>query len=196
MKRIRWVILGLVVALANGLGAAPVHDFLDSVDAHYHYDVKRKGRRMGFKCELLGLYDPNIDVIHLKKPKLYDNEKEMNHAALHELGHWARADHRLGPIGGNPKMPDFMEELVVDMSAAVIADELGLPHNSPREMKQYIYEQLEGRRLNKHRRELLEKEITATAEYILKQPVKKEKAQDLIAALGLDRSRGHMARRR
>lgn len=184
MNKLRVIFCVLVLSIAGTLCAAPVHDFLDGMQVHYRYDLKRKGG-------LWGLYDPNTDVLHLRKPQHYPNKREMNHTALHELGHWARADHRLGPIGGNPKMPDFMEELVVDMAAYVIAEELGLEHNSPREMKEYIYDQLEGRRLNQRRRELIEKEVIATAEYLLKRPVKKEKAQNLIVALGLDRSRSY-----
>ena len=186
MKLFRSILFTVLLA-TSALSASPVFQMLDDLNVHYHHDLKSKGN-------LLGLYNPNTDVVHLRKRHAYSDEGNMNHTILHELGHWARADERLGPPGG-PREPDWVEEIVVDVCAAIVADEIDCERCCYCQMQNYIDEQLGNRRLSRRRREMIAREIKRTAEYLLDRPLTGNGADEVLAAVGLSSTNQNMASR-
>ncbi len=163
MKRSWFVITLWIFSLCSvSLNATPITDLFKEWGVSYVYDIDRDNR-------LLGYYSYREDCIHLRRTKDYQDIAERNHTMLHELSHWARADHRLGPLGGSHRTPGYLEELMCDIAAAVLADELGVRRNDPDETDRYLFRQIGDNAVTLKRWRLVAQEIHLTVEYLLGQ---------------------------
>ena len=73
-------------------------------------------------------YAPTLDYIQVPRPEAFFDPVNWHRTALHELGHWSGASHRLardltGPFGS---VQYAREELVAEMSAAFTCASLGV----------------------------------------------------------------------
>lgn len=167
-------ILLLIASFAitySGLQAVEVLDLYKGFGVDVKHDLSRIEQDGG---EILGYYMEPEDRIHLCKVSAYHGAPEFNHTALHELAHWTRHHDRLGPIGGTYRTPDCYEEAVVDITALIVANELGIPFEPKQEIVNYVHFQL-GPRLKQQEQQLLINEVHTTVEYILKKEYSREK---------------------
>ena len=180
MLRKLFIIVALLCAIVtqSTLSADPVIDVYKSHKVKYKRDLKAS--------RILGFYRPCEDSIHLLRRGEYDSRREFNHTALHELGHWTRHRSRLGPVGGHKgSTPDWYEEVVVDISASVIADAMGLDRQTDRYSRRYIRSQVGKRKLKKRQIAFLVDEVIKTSEYITKEEPARDVVMARFVALGL-----------
>ena len=73
-------------------------------------------------------YAPALDYIQVPRPEEYFEPINWHRTALHELGHWSGAAHRLGRdlSGGFGSKNYAREELVAEMTAAFTCATLGI----------------------------------------------------------------------
>ena len=73
-------------------------------------------------------YSPTLDHIQIPRPEAYFEPINWHRTALHELGHWAGAAHRLGrDLSGSFGSKRYaQEELVAEMTAAFTCATLGI----------------------------------------------------------------------
>jgi antirestriction protein ArdC len=73
-------------------------------------------------------YAPTLDYIQVPRPEEYFEPINWHRTALHELGHWSGAAHRLGRdlSGGFGSKNYAREELVAEMTAAFTCATLGI----------------------------------------------------------------------
>ena len=73
-------------------------------------------------------YAPDLDVVQVPRPECFNEPIDWHRTALHELGHWTGAKHRLGrdQSGGFGSESYAREELVAEMSAAFTCASLGI----------------------------------------------------------------------
>ena len=73
-------------------------------------------------------YAPDLDVVQVPRPECFNEPINWHRTALHELGHWTGAGHRLGrdQSGGFGSESYAREELVAEMSAAFTCTTLGI----------------------------------------------------------------------
>jgi len=73
-------------------------------------------------------YSPALDYIQIPRPEAYFEPINWHRTALHELGHWAGASHRLGRdlTGAFGSKSYAREELVAEMTAAFTCATLGI----------------------------------------------------------------------
>ena len=73
-------------------------------------------------------YGPDLDVVQVPRPECFAQPIDWHRTALHELGHWTRAKHRLArdQSGGFGSESYAREELVAEMSAAFTCATLGV----------------------------------------------------------------------
>ena len=73
-------------------------------------------------------YAPALDYIQVPRPEEYYEPINWHRTALHELGHWSGAAHRLGRdlSGGYGSKNYAREELVAEMTAAFTCATLGI----------------------------------------------------------------------
>ena len=73
-------------------------------------------------------YSPALDYIQIPRPEAYFEPINWHRTALHELGHWAGASHRLGRdmTGSFGSKSYAREELVAEMTAAFTCATLGI----------------------------------------------------------------------
>ena len=73
-------------------------------------------------------YAPDLDVVQVPRPECFNEPIDWHRTALHELGHWTGAKHRLGrdQSGGFGSESYAREELVAEMSAAFTCTTLGI----------------------------------------------------------------------
>lgn len=167
------IIIIIILCLTYSLSAYEAMELYKDLGVKVYHDLKPSRDRRGLTT--LGYYRDDLDNIHLLKPGHYSTRAEFNHTALHELGHWTRHADRLGPIGGSYKYPDYFEEIVVDLSAMILGDYLGLPRESKDNILNYIQMQLQGQKLSHFSKELIQAEVIKTVEYILRKQVAKER---------------------
>ena len=73
-------------------------------------------------------YAPDLDVVQVPRPECFDRPIDWHRTALHELGHWTGAKHRLDrdQSGAFRSANYAREELVAEMSAAFTCATLGI----------------------------------------------------------------------
>ena len=73
-------------------------------------------------------YAPDLDAVQVPRPECFGEPIDWHRTALHELGHWTGAKHRLGrdQSGGFGSESYAREELVAEMSAAFTCATLGI----------------------------------------------------------------------
>ena len=73
-------------------------------------------------------YAPDLDVVQVPRPECFGEPTDWHRTALHELGHWTGAKHRLGrdQSGGFGSESYAREELVAELSAAFTCATLGI----------------------------------------------------------------------
>lgn len=73
-------------------------------------------------------YSPALDFIQVPRPDAYFEPINWHRTALHELGHWSGAAHRLGRdfSGGFGSKKYAQEELIAEMTAAFACATLGI----------------------------------------------------------------------
>jgi antirestriction protein ArdC len=155
------------VFVAFSCVASPVLDLYDELGVGYSKDCQRK--------DWFGYYQPQEDRIHLRRT--YDSANNFNHVALHELCHWSRAEHRLGPLGGSYKTPDCFEEVMCDLVAIVLADELGIQRIDDVDVSDYFSTQLRSKHMRTQDWQLIYKEAHKSVEYLLHRSYSKEKVK-------------------
>ena len=160
--------------------------FLDGKEVFDVYEVHRVKYRRDLKRScMIGCYYPNSDRIRLLRKGSYVSVSELNQTALHELAHWTRHESRLGPLGGSYRYPGFWEEILCDISAAVVADELGLARASDREVCGYVHDYLGHRRLKETQWALIFKEILGTVSYLLAEEYPQSKLMKHFVDIGI-----------
>lgn len=132
----------------------------------------------------LGVYWIGRDQINLLQVHRYANEKEANHVALHELIHWTRSSSRLG---GWKYLDDNLAEVVVNTSAAILADLAKIPRADDSWMISYAktYGSRSRTKLTKVQWEYTVKEIRTSLEYLLKTPVEEKVITDYFSKCGI-----------
>lgn len=160
MKRhILKLALFLTLITSTVFGAGEVYSLFNQLNVNYRLENRMSSSTLAY-------YEPDTDRIHLRKN--YSSPAVFNHTALHELGHWARADHRLGPISGTHRVPNCYEEIVVEIAGAVMADLMDLPRTSFQQMNYYIEGEIPRRlHISPQSWEMLFFEVKQTVDYIL-----------------------------
>ncbi len=78
-------------------------------------------------------YLPATDVIHMPDRERFQKASGYNCVALHELGHWTGAKHRLNRgelVTGIYKKPDYaFEELVAELCSSFMCAEMSIDHD-------------------------------------------------------------------
>lgn len=76
----------------------------------------------------LAFYDQSEDMVHVRDARTFPNAAAYLRAILHELGHSTGHRSRIGRQINNPDWtPAYgREELVAEMTAAILADEAGI----------------------------------------------------------------------
>lgn len=148
--------------------------------------------RLGVKVQrslnpspIMGYYLPQADRIYLLKENKYESQGDFNHIALHELGHWSRHRMRLGPIEGRFSTPIFVEEVVVDLAAQILTEELAIPGQDDGVVRHYLRSQLHGQSVSPRQWRTIQREVQKTVEYILGRPYGREGVKALFTRLYL-----------
>lgn len=172
-----WNKLLLFTILSTSLFSAEVFDLYDQLGVDYVRDCHRK--------DWYAYYQSHQDRIHLREKGGYSSWNVLNHSALHELSHWARADSRLGLVVQGRDLIYPFEEVVCDLSAVVMADEMGLPRMKDSTVVEYVEDQLEGRRMQPRDWDQIHYAVHETVEYLLKKEIPRERVKDYLASLNL-----------
>lgn len=170
MKRISSLCLMVVLAFSS-LVATPVFDLYQNLEVNY---VRDNGR-----TDWLGFYRPGEDKIHLRPKGKYRHTRHLNHTALHELGHWTRHPSRLG----TPKFASYMEEIMCDLVAAILADEMKVARESNKEISAYVHMQMGGHRIQPQIFALLLDEVQKSVEFVLQDSYDREKIKEYFRAV-------------
>ena len=129
-------------------------------NVQYVRDLKRKK-------DVVGCYYPGSDRIHLLRRGGYADKEELNQTALHELAHWARHDKRVGSFGEGRQYPEDFEDIMCEITAAVVADAMGVPRECNCRVRQMVQDYVGRRRMKKAQWNLIYREVLATTSYLL-----------------------------
>jgi antirestriction protein ArdC len=176
MKKNLVLVLFLLLPF-SGNTSEPVMDLLEQLGANHTTKMGRK------PSSYLAYYMTDEDCIHLRQRSKYKSQACRNHTVLHELGHWARHKSRLGPLPHKYDRKDYYEEIIVDIAAALIADELGFEREDSECMNEYLEGQIPRKGLSKQDCSFIIKEISKTASYILDTDYSEKKAGDFFRSL-------------
>lgn len=153
------------------------------MDIYHEHEVDY--RRDCTRSDWLAYYHTGQDCIHLTSPRRTIDERTFNLTALHELTHWSRARKRLGPVGGCHCHPDAYEEVVCDMTAAILADHLEIPRTSNRSIKSYIRDEIGRRQMGAEDWMMLCLATHESVEYLLGEAFPLDLVQTFFIELGL-----------
>lgn len=153
--------ISLFLVVSFSCFASPVIDLYNDLGVGYSRDCTVSG--------WYAYYQVNQDKIHLRRS--YQSKGTFHHCALHELCHWARADHRMGPLGGSYRTPDDFEEVMCDLVAMVLVHELGISGMPEDEIEDYIERTIGNRRMTQKDWHLILSEAHQSIEYLLKRPI-------------------------
>lgn len=170
MNKFRFYLFFVLVVFGSCV-ASPVLELYDELGVRYAKDCNRN--------DWLGYYQVGEDQIHLRRH--YSSSDSFNHVALHELCHWSRADHRLGPIDQYRDVPDSFEEVMCDLVAIVLADELNIERISNDSVADYFDMQLSNQRMRTGDWQLIFGEALRSVEYLLKRPYSEGKLKNYLA---------------
>lgn len=163
MKNLFFFCIFAFCLFTTTLFSSPVFELYSKHGVDYAHDCHRS--------DWLGFYRPFEDKIHLRPIDKYRQPYLLNHTALHELGHWSRHRTRLGPIQGT----SFMEEIMCDFVAAIIADEMNIEREKDQAIEKYIDFQIGTYLVQQKDWQNLFSEVHKTVEYLLQKPYPREK---------------------
>lgn len=176
MKKIIYYFLTILVFAVSSQGAE-VFDFYKAHGVKYYCDLARENH-------VVGRYYPGSDHIHLLKRSKYRSSEEMNQTALHEMAHWAHHHSRLGRFHGGQYHEDD-EDIMCEIAAAVLADQLKLPRESDREVRYHVLDYMGPRHLSQRQWTVIFRETQDTVSYLLDKPYPRKALQDYFVALQL-----------
>ncbi|SCA63880.1 hypothetical protein SCG7086_BH_00080 [Chlamydiales bacterium SCGC AG-110-P3] len=142
-----------------------------------------------YRQDWYAYYQSQEDRIHLREKGGYASMAEFNHSALHELSHWARADSRLGLVVDGRELIYPFEEVVCDLVATALADEMGLSRMRDCDIAEYVEGQIDGRRMRPRDWQQIHHAVHETVEYLLEKEYPRERMQKYFVALKLLSSR-------
>jgi len=134
---------------------------------------------------VVGCYYPHNDKIHLLRRGGYSCSEEMNQTALHELAHWARHDQRLGPFGEGGEYPEDFEDIMCEITAAVVADAIGLPRECNHRVSQQVYDYVGKRRFRAGQWKLIFREVHATTSFLLGENYSEASLKNYFSDIGI-----------
>ena len=113
-------------------------------------------------------YSPTLDFIHLPAEQSFHNPQSWSAVALHELGHWTSAPHRLNRDIKNKFGSEAyaQEELRAELASVFIGATLGLPCDIPNHAS-YIASWVEGLKRNKREIFRAASDAQKIADYLL-----------------------------
>lgn len=95
--------------------------------------IADSGAKIHIKASNRAFYNPREDAITLPLRSQFKSETFFYETALHELGHWTGAKHRLNreSLNNSGKEHYAFEELVAELFSAITCAELGFVKNIP-----------------------------------------------------------------
>jgi antirestriction protein ArdC len=156
-----------------------VDDIYKDLNVKWNTNINTKGR---------GVYGITAgrDIISLRPKQNYETTNLRNYVALHELCHWTRHKNRLGKLKLQTKQNLYgIEESFVNITAAIIADELNIPRVDDSWIRDYSKRYMNQNNLSKKDMLYLLNETEKTVELITKKDIHKKDIIQYIKKLNL-----------
>lgn len=87
--------------------------------------VKATGARINYGGDM-ACYTPNTDEINMPVPDSFVSSVAFYNTEFHELGHWTGHKSRLDRLSNKQENPYAFEELIAEITAAMVSSECGL----------------------------------------------------------------------